>query len=527
MSEQFKFNRAESDSKIIEVLGIANDHPQLNSQQFGESLLKTIKKDTNKHEIYYLEHKSTKEIVCCVELIYNKGFYKDVDKGAITSTPDPDLFGVKHVTVLQIARLLTAPKFDSLGMSNKLITQVVEYVEGQLIKDTIASSKDKKGGFAEMVVNDQGNIDTKLAHYYLSKQYFWIIYSAKGNYYERFGFKAFPVEMFKIPTSIANHQKDLIETLMTKGSHTDPNAVGKKLRLLDFTKLQDRDLISFMLQGKELEILTELNKSIFHSELSNGRKSSSSLTNVSTLLSMAKLNSNTELSGLKNSTSGASGRRASSISQTSVPKFAVKPDINYLTVHKHLQQEFNQELKLDEETVKYNNIEGAIFTNDMQQKSYYILWTIIKTNLVVIGVGEMQFDLFGAVGNPGGLMGGVRRRGSSFTGINELGGFNFQDLDILFSIACDIGTKTSVKDKSSIYVTVNDLPNAIPLPMLNDYFLHYLPKTFNSGGESADKVEVLAHGTEKLGILPMVKMFGSESSDFELDWVGNGMWSWL
>lgn len=539
MSDQFKLKLAQSDDKIKSVLGLVSEGftPQLTKEQSGSMMLQSLKEAKDeKSQVFYLEQKSTGNPACIAQIVHTPGFYKDADKsgGGISSTPNPELFGVKHVTMLRLTSVVTANAFRNLGLANKLIVEAMKYIEEEIFKTELENSNPKKqNNFKDMVTADNGKVDHALAKYYLGKKYFWVLYSGVGKYYERFGFKGFPIEAYKIPTSIVDHQKATLDTLLgTSGN--DPMAMGKKLKLLDYTNAQDRDLVSFVLQGKELEILTELNKLIFHSELSGGRKSSSSLTNMTELLGMTKITSENDLtsvseapksSGQKPSVS--SGRRKSSIHHHNVPKVAVKPTMDLIQSRAFFHKGKFQNSDLE----KFDNIEGAIFTNDLQQKSHYILWANLSGHFVIIAVGELQFNMFGAMADPLGKGGHKPRRGSSFTGLNELGGYNFQDLDILFSVACLACQNRSGDKKSSVYVAVNDLPNSIPAPMLNDYFLNYLPKAFDSveasDSENVEKrVEFIANASDTLEILPMIRRYGQDSPNFELDWVANGLWSY-
>ena len=138
-----------------------------------------------------------------------------------------------------------------------------------------------------MAVTD-GEVDRQLANYYLGKEYFWVLYSGAGTFYEKFGFKSYPLDYYDIPTSIIDEgQRLLLHGLMF--GEDDARVVGKKLRMLHQSNPQDVELVQFILQNKELEIVTELNKMLFHSELAGNHKSSSSLTNMTNVLQMSKI----------------------------------------------------------------------------------------------------------------------------------------------------------------------------------------------------------------------------------------------
>jgi len=122
----------------------------------------------------------------------------------------------------------------------------------------------------------------------------------------------------------------------------------------------------------------------------------------------------------------------------------------------------------------------------------------------------------------------ARSRSSSFNGLNELGGYNFQDWDILLSTACYVGKKREIPGLSQVYVSLNDLPSSIPTQVLYDYLLNYFSNRQlgegSNGGES--KVEVVKDSGAELGVLPMIRRFGSNNPNFDLDWSHSSMWSW-
>ena len=101
-------------------------------------------------------------------------------------------------------------------------------------------------------------VDQTLVQHYLGKKYVWFLYSAIGKTYEKFGFKEYPLEGYKIDQNLSLGKTYLfVEKLLASEA---PKEAGKKLRLLDGDRTQDRDLIDQILQGKQLEILTDLNK---------------------------------------------------------------------------------------------------------------------------------------------------------------------------------------------------------------------------------------------------------------------------
>lgn len=535
MASQYKFKVTNEPEKLAQLYGLCGTEwsGRLTPEEFGkigaESHLE-MNEAGLPTKGFYLEDNG--KIIASTTVRRGKGFYKEVERSnAINSMPDPAAFGVKHVNTLLVGYVFTDKLYRGKGLASELITKVIDYTEEEIIQEHLdKSDASKNDSFKNMVWTD-GRVDRQLANYYLSKQYFWYLYSAVGDFYQRFGFKGYPLDIYKIPPTILDlEHEQLIESLINNLSL----GVGKKLKLLKGSSKQDRDLISYILQGKGLEILTELNKLLFHSELSGGHKSSSSLTNMTNILSMSKLGSSNELSSInennKQPLTQTTERRRSSIQQISVPKFAMKPSFPNLQHIYHSEEA--QAAKIgDEKTVEFNDLKGAIFTNELQQKNYYIIWATLPINrLYIIGMGELKFDLFGALQAPAG---GQRRRGSSFTGLNELGGFNFQDLNILLHTAVYVAKRRGTLTEKAIYIASNDLPSHIPSTVLHDYVLNYLPQAFNDVKTQDDleapkdtKVEFITDSAKSLVIYPMLKKFGSTSHEFELDWYDNGLWSW-
>ncbi|CAK7894641.1 hypothetical protein CAAN1_02S03840 [[Candida] anglica] len=534
------FHTTTDTKEIIELFTLCGTEwgGLLSAEEFGKlqtQMFVQLEKQGKKPRGFYLKDIKTKEIVASVVVEHFKGFYKDIDRaiGGVNATPDPLLIGVEHVTFLRLAYVFTHKDHRGQGLAESLIKKAIEYTEEEIIKEKIeTSNSNKKDNFKDMVTS-HGSIDYSLAKYYLSKKYFWFLYSAVGTFYERFGFKPYPLDFYKVPIQ---SQKDLVEQLL----HPKDQNGGKKLRLLDGKNVQDKGLIDFILQSKELEIVTELNKNISHSELS-GRKSSSSLTSITDILHLTKLNTggggpSTAPQGLSSITENLAklntidGRRRSSVIHQAVPKVAIKPDSGFfqLIAEGSVYSANNATTKQSQDVVKYSNIQGAILTNELQNKTHFIIWNEVQhdRHLIIMGMGELKSDFMGTVFDTGiGAGSGMsKRRGSSFTGLNDLGGYNFQDLDILLSTAGYIGSKRKGNNESTIFVSVNDLPTNIPTTVLHDYFLNYLN---NQHGEVIkERVEFYQDAEEKLGILPMLKRFGNNSHEFELDWISNCMWSW-
>ena len=516
--------------KLYELCGTEWAGP-ISAQQFGSAVAEAYKY-TDQPEGFWFEDE-TGNVICTATVKHIPGLYKAPDKSnAISSVPDPGVFGVRLVTLLHFGYVFTAKEYRGKGLASQMITQVIEHVENDIIDHHVRSSDDKNDSFKNMAVTD-GEVDRQLANYYLGKEYFWVLYSGAGTFYEKFGFKSYPLDYYDIPTSIIDEgQRLLLHGLMF--GEDDARVVGKKLRMLHQSNPQDVELVQFILQNKELEIVTELNKMLFHSELAGNHKSSSSLTNMTNVLQMSKIGLHPALSSITEMSTAGTGhqapssgqRRRSSIVQQSVPKVALKPELNNIQ-HLWTLSSHAAEISGDEEVIKFDDMMGAIFTNELQQKSHYVIWSTIKqSQLVILAMGELKFYHFGALGGTHG------RRGSSFTGLNDLGGYNFQDLDILISVACIVAQKRKLSELSHILASVNDLPAGYPAPILHDYFLNYLPKAFENvhgaedDADASKQVRFITDAANEIKILPMMRRFGKTSPKFDLDWVSSGMRSW-
>lgn len=469
---------------------------------------------------YYLEAPNG-DIAASVIVTHHKGFYKEPTRGMSSAIPDPTTFGVSPATGLLVSYVVTAQEYRGQGLMRKLLERVISHTEEELLQKELAKSSDGKDSF-RLMVTSEGKVDRTLANYYMSKKYVWYLYSGIDRTYEKFGFKAYPLDGYKIPISAGNSEVGQLVKKLLSNSASEAG-VGKKLRLLDRSKKLDLDLISFILQGRELDLLTDLNTDDFHSELSGGRRSSLSLTNIGSALLTTEKGSTNELSAisekLEHVTITPSSRRKSSIQHMAVPKFGLQPNMDLLD-----SNFVNDKILCEAGSVKeYTNICGAILTNELQQKSFYILWTLVMMSQVhIVGVGELKLDVFGALVDPLGLTNPPqRRRGSSFTGLNDISGLNLQDLDLLVSTALHVANKRRFKGMSSyVCVTKNDLPATVPAAVLHDFFMNYV-----SLGEKSKAVEFVQDFSSQ-HILPMLRKFGLSNPEFELDWTSNSMLSW-
>lgn len=536
----FKFKSTE-DPKIIEQLYTLCGTEwggKLTPEQFGSAQAKGNFKyvdEGGRILSYYIEDANTGTIVATTSVKFCKAFYKPADRSsAISSIPDPSLFGVNNATALLISFVFTHKDYRKLGLAGQCVSKAIEATEKLIIKEKVDSSDESVAdNFKKMSIADGTNeTDLQLANYYLSKEYIWILYSGVNTYYERFGFKSFPMDFYEVPnTLLTNDVESAIENLIKESKEEKQLPSGKSIRLLLGDNPADQEIIQFILQNKELNIVTEINKLQFHLNLQSDRKSSTSLTNMTNILSMSKLGSSTGLSSVaetnaaaaSSSSPGSPGvRRKSSVHHQTIPKFAIKPTYAHYqsnaTVNKEMFDYFS------EVSQKFANIQGAIVTNEVQQRSYYALWCPLKGQFFITGMGEIQFQ-----GIPSSLPANRPRRASSLSGINELGGYNFKDLEVLVFTALHVAKNLDTHfDK--VHISVNDLPEEIPDPVMYDFFINYLPASIQESEgvkeEAKAEVKLLTDAAHSIRVLPMVRKFGSQKSEFDLDWVADGMWCW-
>lgn len=544
-----EFRSTQDPAKLKELFTLCGSEwgGPLDASEFGEIQTQSIEEYTKsgiKVEGFYIEDTAKGLVVATTIIKHLKGLYKPADRSSlISSTPDPSLFGIKNITSLLVSFVFTHQDYRKQGLAEKCISQAIATTEKEIVNEHLKKSDDSvNDNFRKMTLdNFTGEVDQQLANYYLGKEYVWFLFSGVQTYYKRFGFKSYPLDFYEIPIQeLSEGQetvlKQLIEDLEQQNEQqldAKSKVMGKRIKLLNWNSEEDRDVIQFILQTKELEILSELNKLSYHSELQGDRKSSTSLTNMTNILSMTKIGSHSTLSAIGETTAGkpkgfedASRRKSSALNQT-VPKFAIKP--SFADYRSKVVGALGY--AKSEKSKKFTEIQGAIITNDLQRRSYYILWNSLKGEFFITGMGEIIYESVLPSAN-------TRRRGSSFTGLNDLGGYNFQDLDILISAALYTAKNRSAKFEN-VYVSTHDLPSDIPDAVMHDFFINYLPfssyaldeykekrKEAKATSTEEHRVELLSDNGKKVGVLPMVKQFGSDKSEFEIDWLDNGMWCW-
>ena len=87
------------------------------------------------------------------------------------------------------------------------------------------------------------------------------------------------MDFYEVPnTLLTNDVESAIENLIKESKEEKQLPSGKSIRLLLGDNPADQEIIQFILQNKELNIVTEINKLQFHLNLQSDRKSSTSLT---------------------------------------------------------------------------------------------------------------------------------------------------------------------------------------------------------------------------------------------------------
>lgn len=536
----YRFETTVEPQKITQIMALPGTEwaGHLSVEEFAEveskKLVDFILKG-NPGRCFYLTTKDGDTVATC-SVTQHKALYKGASFGGVGNVPDPALFGVSNITAIRVSHVFVHPDCRKQGLMALLLKKAMEYTEKEILKKELAKSSDSKDSFKLMVSNGKG-VDEGLVRHYLGKKYVWFLYSAVGEAYGKLGFKGYPIEGYKIEGTNAE-AAEYVEKLL------DGEERGKKLRFLDATKQGDRDLLNHILQGHELDLLTDLNKSSFHSELQGNSRSSLSLTNLQGALSSARLGSFNELSAITEqlekqniaSAEGQSekthpdsqGRRKSSVVNLGCARFAVLPKLEILDQHARSASVSAQKAGTAENE-RYAHIYGAVLTNELQRKLMYVVWSRnLQLQFFIVGMGELKLDLFGAMTDPTGLTNPVgRRRGSSFTGINEMGGLNFQDMEILVACASYAAQKNAVKnDDKSVYVGIQDLPNTVGGPVLHDFFTNYLPKAFADKGPGGSARVQYVRDFTSLKVLPMLRKYGGSDPRFDLDWVCNSMVSW-
>lgn len=529
-----KFKSTIEPLKLKQIFQLAEDNnlEALTREQVGQFLSKKLVNFILSGRIgrgFYLENKKG-ELVAGVIVTHHRAMYKEPSKNQ-SAFPDPSTFGIAPISGLRISHIYVRDDYREEGVTTRLIKKTIDHLEDELLQKELTKSPDRPDGFKQMVTNSEGKIDQSLADYHLSKKYFWFLHSNCENVFEKFGFRAYPLEGYKIPASFLKSETiNLIEKMLDKDIKHD---VGKTLKLIDVSDNTDRDMVRLLLQDIELEIISQLNKSTYHTDLSGGIRSSLSLTNVESAISAAKMGSFNELSAISEqmadtsiseSRPSSSERRTSSAFLVGVPRFCLLPDYSYGEIGSEFE-EFVAE-KDTSKDLKYASIQGAILTNELQTKTFYILWRIINgTQFHIIGMGELKMNAVGAVGALGGVP-PIRRRGSSFSGINDMGGFNFQDLDILVSTALYVANKKFTDGKKmSVHVSVNDLPMTIPTPVLHDFFTSYMPQRLYNVSENSTKEDAIEYIADfkVYKLLPMLKKYGKPNLATEIDWIRNSL----
>ena len=140
-----------------------------------------------------------------------------------------------------------------MGLAGQCVSKAIEATEKLIIKEKVDSSDESVAdNFKKMSIADGTNeTDLQLANYYLSKEYIWILYSGVNTYYERFGFKSFPMDFYEVPnTLLTNDVESAIENLIKESKEEKQLPSGKSIRLLLGDNPQTKRLFSLFYRIK-------------------------------------------------------------------------------------------------------------------------------------------------------------------------------------------------------------------------------------------------------------------------------------
>lgn len=539
MSELVNFKVASSKEHLFQLYDflITKWHGPGHKSSLTEQLLKIHEGREDLLTAFYLEDATSNAIVATAIVERSKAYFKEADRSqAISSIPDPNTIGLQNATALVLSGVVEDEKHK--GMSRVLIEKVLDTVENQIVQQELNKSDDsKKDSFRNMTTTD-GIFDKVLGTYYLSKKYFWVYYSADDWFEFKAGFKRYTLGIFELPLSLADtwqlkYIRDFLSSVREDGKEIAPS---KTIHFLRSSREKDQETIKSILLFKEMEILGDLNRNLFHPELSSGRRSSSSLTNMSNVLQMSKIGSFSEMSAVPEAipaTETPSNRRRLSVLKVIVPKIGMKPDYSNFEENTILEKEKAKYYINDhdyEEVEEFTDIQGILLTNQLHNKTYFIVWSTLRDGgFYVYSMGEMPYATTESYER-----GGVSRtpsRRNSASQVNQLSGYNFKDLDTLFLIACEVGKKRKLSTKK-LQVAVNDISPEYPVAVLRDYFINYLPSTYEDHYSSQDPNEekegskiLFVEDPRMASVSPSIRRFGISSSNFDLDWVAIGMWA--
>lgn len=177
--------------------------------------------------------------------------------------------------------VFTHQDYRKRGLAENCISQAIAATEKEIIEEHLRKSDESANdNFKKMTLdNFTGEVDPQLANYYLGKEYVWFLFSGVQTYYKRFGFKSYPLDFYEIPIKeLSEGQESVLKQLiedLEQLNQQQPDAkskvLGKRIKLLNWDSDEDQEIIKFILQTKELEILSELNKLSYHSELQGDR----------------------------------------------------------------------------------------------------------------------------------------------------------------------------------------------------------------------------------------------------------------
>lgn len=496
----YKFGSTTDPEKAAQIYGLCALEwgCGLNAKQFGSVERQRFEENHAHHRYnvgYYYEDNETGEVVALTFVLSIPGFFKHVDTSS-TAIPLLLLIGVQPMTALLVGHVFTAKSVRGQGLASKLVANAIAATED----DCLRRELDKDPEFARTVRGDDGRIDHDVANHYLAKKYVWYLNSAVGGYYERFGFKGYPVDAFMIPFSLVGQEE---EEMLVKAMELGEKMRDRLIKILKAGDEADLALIRYILQNKELQIVADLNKTNYHPQLSQRRRS----LNLLTQIQLAARFQNPAMAAMANGVEPEKPHRVAFI-----------PDYTFLH-GMHIIEQAELSFLWGGDQAKYHQIVGAIITNHATGQLHYVLWATQKYHkFVVLLVGRIDYHP-----NPGESV--RHRRPLMVALMAELDILhNYSDLELVMRVACIVG-KRRLPQQPGLYICAPDLPLEMPeaatLDFVTNYIAHQVPK------DSENQVKLYSGDEFAKQMLPMLKKFGSNNpADVDFDWVYPSRLNW-
>lgn len=496
----YKFGSTTDPDKAAQIYGVCALEwgCGLNAKQFGAVERRRFEDNHAHHRYnvgYYYEDNETGEVVALTFVLSFPGFFKHVDT-SLTAIPSLLLIGVQPMTVLLVGHVFTAKKARGNGLASKLVANAIAATEDDFLRKEMARDPE----LARTVTNANGSIDHEVANHYMAKKYVWYLNSAVGSYYERFGFKGYPMDAFMIPfLLVSDDETNAIVKAMALGEIVN----DKLIKVLTADCEADQALIRYILQNKELQIVADLNKTNYHPQLSQRRRS----LNLLTQIQMAGKFSNPAMASMQNPMEPEKPHRV-----------AFTPDYHFLH-GMHLVEQAQLQFQWGGDQAKYHGIVGAIITNHATGQLHYVLWATQKYHkFFILLTGRIDY-------NPHPEQ-AVRHRRPLIVALMAEGELlhNYSDLELVIRVACVVG-RQRLPNQPGLYICATDLPVEMPEAANLDFVTNYLARQVPK--DSEHQVKLYSGDEFAQQMLPLLKKFGSKAAaDVDFDWVHPSRLNW-